>query len=154
MVKNVLEDIGLFQSAKTNKKDFTKFFIIRKATKNLPAVALMIEAQTEKTPDDTYKTLWGSLGVIISENQQNIFYEANNVVLDEFFSDTKLKKTFLKSLNYNKEIKCELESKSEWNNPEDIDFDAETEEIFEDKKYSPKKVLKRVEDTFFKIYNG
>lgn len=151
---SLLKDIEKLEQSKSNKEDFQKFFVIRKATKTLPIVALMVEGQTEKADDDLYKDIYFSLGVIISEKNEKTFYEANDAIVDEFFNDVALEKPFFKTLTPGKEIKCELESKAFESEPEEIEFDRKVEELIENKGYLLNRVYRRLDDVFFKIYDG
>lgn len=152
---SLLKDIEKFEQSKTNKKDFQKFFIIRKATKTLPPVVLMIEACTDKADDsDVYKDLYGSLGIILEKDNKKVFYEANSAIIDEFFNDVALEKPFFKTLTPGKEVECELESKAFESEPEEIEFDRKVEELIENKGYLLNRVYRRLDDVFFKIYDG
>lgn len=153
MTKSVIDSIKLFLKTKTAKNDFQKFFLIKKATKTCPTIALMINPQTDENlelPDS--KIIWSGLGVVIPEKTNNVFYESNNVVVDEFFKDYSSAKSFLKSLS-EKEIQCEYEPKDSSYIPEEFDFDSDAEQAIENEGYFVDKVSAELENTFFEIYD-
>lgn len=111
----------------------------------------MINPQTDTTVDfSDSKIIWSGLGVIIPEKDGNTFYESNNVPFDEFFKDLDLRET----LTPEKEIQCEYESKDSSCMLEEFDFDETAKEALEKQGYSPEKTSRRIEDTFFEIYNA
>lgn len=143
---NALQKLKIFENSKDNELDFEITYLIKQGNKKIPTIAFNL--QTETDTGDNYKTSFAALGFVID----NIFYECNNLVLDDFFKNNNIKEKFLKKLTNDKIINCDFCSKS-GTDYEDLDFDSDEEDILYDNGFDSDVVLKELEKTADKIYS-
>lgn len=92
----LIKDMKKFESTKDGSADFVRFYEVATATKTIPQIALMIDAESERSADEGWqKMCYGNLGIVV----KSTFYEVISLVLDDFFQTTTEKQELLAKLD-------------------------------------------------------